>query len=384
MRPTYDGLVTNADPAAAAAPGPIPRQSIPASLLLCAIFFVAFVCTCGGVGRFLPFPDVATVREKMDHLARYGDQYDVLFIGSSHVQMQIMPSLFDQIAAEAGVPIKSFNLGIPAMVSPEDSYVLDEALRRPHRRLRWVIIETSSPGAQVWGEDTARFGYWHDNPRLAILFRRLHRELDVHLKKLAREHQATLGNRWAAWSVMVGRLFAHLRAWVIRSIDLSRGSDALTRSLRPADWHDDLRGTLGDKLDGWVTAGTKLQSMSPETLVSFHREVAERLERPAIKDRADELCQAALERNIAAIEKAGAKPILLITPTTAGRNYYPTEERERELTILDYSDIRKYPDLYRPENRMDLGHVNDAGARILTRELAQSFIALVKSQPATP
>ena len=64
------------------------------------MFLATFAASCGVLGRCLPFPEIPLVRDKIEYLARHGDDYDVLFLGSSRVHCQIMPSIFDRIAGE--------------------------------------------------------------------------------------------------------------------------------------------------------------------------------------------------------------------------------------------------------------------------------------------
>src|SRR6202044_3122926 len=129
---------------------------------------------CLVIERSLPFPDVPGIRPKLDWLAAHGDDFDVIFIGSSRVEQQIIPSEFDQTAASLGCPVRSFNAGMPAMVPPEDSYVLEQILRRPHRRLRWVFLEVMPLGGQFDAAlaGTGRMDYWHDVRRMRLLTRR--------------------------------------------------------------------------------------------------------------------------------------------------------------------------------------------------------------------
>ncbi|MEI9892816.1 MAG: hypothetical protein WDN28_02585 [Chthoniobacter sp.] len=71
--------------------------------------------------------------------------------------------------------------------------------------------------------------------------------------------------------------------------------------------------------------------------------------RPAAgKERGDLVSQRALERMVSTVHHAGATPLLLVAPTPADRNFFPTEAREHELQILDFSDVRKYPGLFAP------------------------------------
>jgi len=323
------------------------------------------------------------VRGKLEHLARHGDEYDVLFIGSSRVHEQIIPAIFDQVATMNGLPVKSFNAGIVGMLSPEDGYVLEEILRRPHRRLRWVFFEISRIGTQVWEGHTARFGYWHDSARLLLIGQCLWAEAMAGQSRLVEERKATFSARWNIWSATAGELSAHVCQWLIRGTNLSRGSDVLNRLIRAPGFHFDVGKELGARGDGWYPAPSQLQEMSAKVRAEYDRSYADRLASPATKDRGDFVSQSALERVLAAVTEAGARPVIIIPPTTLERNFYPTEDREPQLTILDYSDVRQNADLFVPEHRRDLGHLNIAGAELFTQDLARRFVELAKdSAPA--
>ena len=142
-----------------------PCQSTGSPACIVAVFFIAFAASCGLLGHCLPFPQVLIVRDKMEYLSRHGDDYDVVFIGSSHIQGQVMPSVFDEVAGRGGVRVKSFNAGVAGMFSPEDGYVLEQILQRPHRRLRWIFFELSHVRTSLERAGTARFDYYHDWPR---------------------------------------------------------------------------------------------------------------------------------------------------------------------------------------------------------------------------
>ena len=344
------------------------------------IYLAAFIVSCLLLGRWLPFPEVGMVRAKLEHLAAHGDDYDVIFIGSSRIHEQVLPEIFDRVAGENGVPVKSFNAGIVAMVSPEDSYLLDEILRRPHRRLRWVFFELSRLQTLVWGEHTARFGYWHDNARWMFIARRLRVEALGRLKKLKRENHATFAARWTVWTNFITQLAAHTNHWLVRATNLSRGSDILNRSLRTPGFHFDVGKELGPRVDGWMAAGTRFQQMSPPQRAVYDETYADRVAKPATKDRGDDVCQSVLEHMLAAITKAGAHPVMVIPPTTAEWNFYPTEERERQYPVLDFSDVQKFSELFAPKHRVDVGHINTAGAEFFTEYFARDFVELAKGQ----
>jgi hypothetical protein len=111
---------------------------------------------------------------------------------------------------------------------------------------------------------------------------------------------------------------------------------------------------------------------------------AQRIAVPAVQERNDPVSQVALDRLAATVVRSGATPIFVVPPTTEAGHFFPTTARERNLAVLDFSDVRKYPELYVPEHRIDLDHLNTAGAKIFSEALAQCFVALVGRSRPTP
>ena len=380
----YDVRVTNPDGGTVTAPYFTPCQIAGQVALLGAIFLATFVASCAWLGRCLPFPDVSMVWRKMEHLARHGDEYDVLFLGSSRVQSQIMPSIFDRIAGENGVPVKSFNAGIPAMVSPEDSYVLEEILRRPHPRLRWVFVELSRLETALDREGTSRFGYWHDAARLMLIVRRLWGQAIENQSALAKDPAATFGARCGIWNAAAGQILGHARYGLTRAINLGRGTEVMERWLRPPGEKSRSGKSMGEKGDGWMPGDPDLQQMSGAMAEKYEKLYTERLAKPSGKERGDPVSQLALERLLAAVGKSGATPVLIVPPTPTEQHFFPTVERERELTVLDFSDVRQYAALFAPEHRRDVEHINTVGAELFTQIIAQRFVELAKRRGPMP
>ena len=126
------------------------------------------------------------------------------------------------------------------------------------------------------------------------------------------------------------------------------------------------------------------QDMPAEPRAKYMAAYAERLAAPATLERNDPISQQALQRLIATVRKSGAIPIFVVPPTTEAGHFYPSKELEKDLVILDFSDVRKYPELYDPNHRIDPDHLNTAGARIFSEELAQGFVPVVKPTKGGP
>jgi len=109
-------------------PPPDSRFSLRRGLLHWLIFFGALVSYAVLIERWLPYPDVPNAGEKIRYLGLHGNQYDTIFTGSSRVNFQVLPSIFDEALAASGRPTKSFNAGLLGLRPPEQGYFLDEVL----------------------------------------------------------------------------------------------------------------------------------------------------------------------------------------------------------------------------------------------------------------
>jgi hypothetical protein len=280
-----------------------------------------------------------------------------------------------------GVPVKSFNAGLTGMMSPEDGYALEEILRRPHRRLRWVFVEMTSFAKDFGGEHNWRFIYWHDTVRLGIVVRVLYGQATG---QLAKDPGAGFTAKCRILTTIGGHLWGHVHAWLIRAANVNRGGEILNRWLHGPSWYFDPRNSLGDNGDGWIAAEPSYQKMAPDVRAKYEQAYAEQLASPPGKVRDNAPSQSVLERSLAAVTKAGARPVIIVPPMITGRNFYPTEQRERDVTILDFSDGRQYPELFVPEHRTDVFHLNTVGAEVYTDILARRFVEIVKGRGPTP
>ncbi|MHC4384587.1 MAG: hypothetical protein ACYS0J_17355, partial [Planctomycetota bacterium] len=86
-----------------------------AAVIHVVLFLIAFVGTCHLLGAMLPQSPHSTVSLKLDHFAEHKDEYDTIFLGSSHVYRGIDPEAFDRETAALGFPTRSFNFGAAGM-----------------------------------------------------------------------------------------------------------------------------------------------------------------------------------------------------------------------------------------------------------------------------
>ena len=74
------------------------------------------------------------------------EKFNLFFFGSSRVNRQIVPSLFDSIVnAKNQLKIKSFNLGSPATFCPQNYYLYENFVKtKESRNMKYCLIELMS------------------------------------------------------------------------------------------------------------------------------------------------------------------------------------------------------------------------------------------------
>ena len=330
---------------------------------------VGFAIACVAERRILPerrLPHI--IREKAAWVSEQGDDYDALFLGSSRIQNHVMPALFDKIMTEGGIPMKSFNFGIASMHAPEDDYALDLILAAPHARLRWVFVEIDffQTDLQTDQNGTFRALYWHDLPRFALLCRRLSTATETGFRRRFRDGF----ERWKAF-------IDHARVFFERSAEIGRGTELLGRrflgeSPPPMDWK-----ALGPSGDGWMPAILQSKDIAERESGELGRFLKERTMKPPVRDEADPASQSILASLLAKIVKAGATPVIVIPPRIRESYFFPSPDMARRFPIIDLCNPAKYPGLYQEENHVDRSHLNEKGAEIFTRLLAESFLEVI-------
>lgn len=338
------------------------------------VFAVVFGVACVLIRAAYPFPEVPNVKQKLVHFAGHRDEYDTLLLGSSRISYQIIPSMFDELTRAAGEPTKTFNAAVAGMRPPENTYFFDQLLAAKPSGLRWVFIEVMPMRIGMNEEHaTLRAQYWHDLPRLSLLWRRA---LTLEPKKRSvRQTLKELSEPLSEFSEHLGLTMYEL-ANVGRSTFLA---DRLLTLAPPTPISD----YLGEHRDGWTETG-RGERIMPAEQARLVKETADRLAKPAVRELSDPISQEALEAMIARAEKAGATPVLIIPPVTAKAMMVPRPERTERTILLDFNDPAKYPELYKVENRLDRNHLNTAGAKVFTKLVAEHWLAAVKERKGRP
>jgi hypothetical protein len=392
-----------------------PRRTTPASVgrglceaLRVIVLLLVFGTALWGVAQVvnicLPI-ELPVIDEKLAHFAAHKNDYDTLFFGSSRTYRHLLPSQFDAVTAAAGVPTKSFNFGIDGMFPPEDGYVAEKLFALKPQRLKRVFIEISFFRNHWFAMDpeSARALHWHDGRRLLQVAREQftvysHRRLsyppqDEPAEKRRNQNWRKKLERWPSefqkwWRFVnqpkddfptrVERFSVHLRLYLRRSFGVGRAGELvaryskafksrLPREAAPAVQSD----ALGPAGDG-ASPTSHMARKDPEFVAEFEQLKAERLANPAPLVMLSAAHEADLSSIIALVRTIGAEPILYISPDVLPCRRYPAGEKHAAL--LDFTEIAKYPELFHVENRIDISHLDGAGAKLFTDAFARRFL----------
>jgi hypothetical protein len=332
-----------------------------------------FLVTLGTTARLLNevklFDEVPIVRDKWPFYKKHKDEYDTLLIGTSRTYRGIMPGLFDQLTAEAGVPTRTFNFGIDGMFPPEDAYIAEKILQDPPKNLRWVFFEIGLFVDHFEGRhpDVVRTMHWHDFKRTLLSTR-------------SRLWPKNKPENWKKWfksekdrPPAVSDCLIHWRLFFVKTLNLGRGSEFLgdhfLKRQRKVDG-------LGPANDGFLPMAAD-QVMIGEELAAYERDVQKYTKKPAqvrpLPIYGDESLAGVAER----VRELGAEMIVFILPTTGSRREYPSEKLA--LPLIDLRNPQEYPELFVPALRADPSHVNARGAEAMTRRIVERFIPMAKS-----
>jgi hypothetical protein len=319
---------------------------------------VSFALTAFGLHALLPMPDIEGVSRKIHFLAEHVSEYDTLFIGSSRVRHGVNPAVFDAMMAAAGAPTHSYNFGIDGMLPPESFFVIDQLLAMHPRRLRWVFVELEDVQISVAPGDvgTRRAVYWHDWTRSAIVVRKI-LELDI-AEKAKQKRRRIFRNR--------ADLGTDLFLFVENVANFGRGFDLM--GLMPRE--EDLPlSSYEPQGDGYAPSD---KQMNPEEAAQYEKWLADDLA-TSHPHAVDAYAESAFRQCARSFRALGATPIFFVMPGSS--TYEPSGFRNASgETVMAFNNASRYPSLYRREGRLDIGHLNSAGADEFTRLLATRLL----------
>lgn len=315
---------------------------------------VAFFCTCITLHCLLPAPDASGIATKMRFFAAHKDDFDTIFVGSSHIYCGVSPALFDEGMAKAGIPSHTFNFGVNGMYPPERFYVLEQILSLNPRKLKRVFVELDDiQGTWLPDEQNSqRVLYWRDWRHTWVI---LEKALDLDVPGQWKRKLWALRKR---------------RDTIIRSLSLfAKNVSNFGRALDIAESFVNSNQIPEVETDGYFAQTTRIFG---EKESAFQNELAREQAAHIANVVLDPYASRFYVHFARRIRSTGAIPVFVVTPT------YPQMPSRFSGPppglVLSYNNPLTYSDLYRSDARSDEGHLNSTGAERLTRLLVEDFL----------
>lgn len=340
--------------------------------LLCAAAFVAVALL---VRRTAPHGSgLERMDVKLDAFERRKDEFSLVFLGSSRTMRGFVPELFDARVAEHGLELRSFNLGVPGARVTEMIYLLERLRELRPAKLRYVFVDPED-FEQI--HDTrnvlAQSGIiWHDPATTWLLTRHM---LDTGFGGARRN--AILFDHWRACAfnaLNVGRTARWVNAALGRRVDPGFVADSLGER---GDGHT----ALFDEQDTLAKRRRRFERgrAEYETLVERYSE-----QRPPPGPAPAQFAEL-VERIQTLVRELGATPVFVIQPALSWQwDLIKLAEAGQVELLLRYDDPALHPELFAHEQRFDSRHLNDDGAALFTRRLADDFAPWARAREGGP
>lgn len=294
---------------------------------------------------------------KLQAVRDSGD-FNTVFLGSSHFFRQINPLQFDSLNAAAGIPTKSYNLGVPGLSNPENYFLLEKLLAEPNLKIKNVFLVLQ----QMQSIEPENFF----KPRSAYF-------LNWPMLRLA---QRQTGDSPFSMPTRIVRNGSYFLNFCYRFVGLSSLRHRFYEKKLAVDLTATLRGHLPLESDFEEENFLRRSEFLQDTAALARREESAR--REFSEKNPDQFLNRAhldhLERLLFSAENQEVKIYFVLTPRM--KDYREVVALSKHLPagqVIDLASPERFPQFYLMENSFDLGHLNTRGAEIFTSELAKSF-----------
>lgn len=335
----------------------------------------------------------AARRSKFLYWRERADEFDLAFFGSSYVHCGIVPDVVDARLAEAGHPLRSFNFGLAAGFSFETDALLRAVVAQAGTRLRYLVIELPDWVPEATNLGTLRAAAWHDARQTWNVLAAMRGNLP--LAEQLRLGSAHVG-LFATQASSAGFGPDVVRAWlergaeradVLGELDATRGFRA--RDLDPEVMRKTLQLAARIEDPGGGQAGGRGQlrqdararrgpGRQRSAVEEYLATVAE-LRAGAGPERGPRRYPLELLRSQVAFLRAhGLEVVYLVAPVLYRTPWVADVLRAGVVPhLVVFNDPVRYPELFELELRLDENHLNQAGAQVFSRRLADTLVALL-------
>jgi hypothetical protein len=310
------------------------------------------------------------IYQKNTWLVRHEENFNTVFMGSSHVFRQFETPLFDSLTSSVEQPVKSFNYGIQGLAASELFYLSDHLVKK-NPPIKYLMIElTKITFPDHVNLHTTRIFYWYNYQTYSFTLKAIFDSKNTTFPlKIAIATMHTLGliDKCLNFGYM-GDInnFYYRKKRVNDKISSINNYNGFTprRELLPKQ--SDINGI---RLRGKASADQfqKYES-NPGLLKNYNKEYL-----------------AEINKIINVYSKKGIEVIFVFAPRADKDQYdevIPLLNQIDKQHKIEIADSRKYPEFYSLDNSADQTHLNKNGSRIFTTVLANEFNKLVETDSA--
>jgi hypothetical protein len=297
---------------------------------------------------------------KVRHVRDGRTPYDRVFVGSSHLFRQVVPSVLDSALGDG---TRSFNAAWAATYSPEAEIACERILSGPHpprevllELIPFVVFEQRS-------FDHYRSWYYMDGSTTAMLVRH---DATLSGMGLARRFQH-IGNDLRAFAYAATKPGLQDRFLGDgRLLDTAIVMGPLGDGHVPFEWQQNHNPRVKSLRE-------RMEALAVDTgVISARAQAIARIYQGASSSAMSTVHKARIEALIRLADERGVRLRFVLPPL------WPVQDEEvvsllaslPEDRRIDLSDPARFPDFYRMENIFDAGHLNARGARLFTLRLA--------------
>jgi hypothetical protein len=337
-------------------------KSLKYFMLRTSFFFILLLLIRILIGEFIPYhTGGGPISANIQHINENKLPIDILFMGTSRMKNGINPSYFDSLTNSKRTPGNiSFNLSMAASRSGETLYLLKHYSRSEvGKPLKVVFIEWANiyiPHRD--NRQTERARYWMDAPTCR----------DYVLNVMESD-----GFKNALKS---GQLTYIISAFLHRSLSITHLGQAW---MQPPIPEEKLDVTLGfEKTSGHapqLPRNTKFDLRKSYFDSNWIRQKEAQSRKLRLEPDIQAMDQDVKLWNtwLTKMKRQGIHMVLIIMPGLTTKRQMALARRVPPENLLDLSDPDRYPDLYDPSVYYDRMHLNEDGARLLTRHLAEAW-----------
>lgn len=294
-----------------------------------------------------------TLATKLDFISTNQDDYDALFIGSSHTFRGVNPEVFDSLTG-----LKSFNMGVPGMAVPELFMTVEHMINQKasDARKQVFFVELARVHrATIKDGNAIRRNYWMNSDSYYF------------------------GMRYFAEGSNFGSMYRYTSGFLHfqTKFGLSR------TQYKSIDKAYDGRFPLGPKKNGYHSIKDQFEAnINRPSIINRRARFAE--DTSVIIKKAKYMSlepesgiqprQAYLDRINDLILMANKKSIdIIFIRMPVEEDIWSTFQAIPERHRLDLGNPEEYASLYQAKYFSDKGHLNEIGARIYTANLVAAF-----------